>query len=165
MTYLKLHLLLNYYPAIFAALATIILAAGLYFGKPGAYRAALKLRVFVFLLTLIVVFLGEFAGMYAGASEGPRAAALERHKLTGTAGFVTVAVTGIAALVANIRLRKRPDVTRRAQAIMLLLAALSTALLIASVLAGRSIKSAAAARADIFINTNSTEMENNKWHA
>lgn len=165
MTYLKLHLLLNYYPAIFAAIATLVLAAGMYFGKPGAYMAALKLLVFVFLLTLIVVFLGEFAGMYAAASEGPRAAALEKHKLTGTAAFVTVAVTGIAALVASIRLRKRPDVTRKAQAIMLFLAALSTALLIASVLAGRSIKSAAAARAESLINTNSTEMENNKWHA
>ena len=76
MTYLNLHLLLNYYPAIFAALATIILAAGLYFGKPGAYRAALKLLVFVFLLTLIVVFLGEFAGMYAARAR-PAGAALE----------------------------------------------------------------------------------------
>lgn len=165
MTYLKMHLLLNYYPAIFAALATLILAAGMYFGMPGAYRATLKLLVFVFLLTLIVVFLGEFAGMYAAASDGPRATALEKHKVTGTAAFVTVAVTGIAALVASIRLRKRPDVTRKAQAVMLFLAALSAALLIASVLAGRSIKSAAAAGADILINTNSNEMENNKWHA
>lgn len=163
---LKLHLLLNYYPAIGFFIATLIFIGAIRFKSVPAQRFALKLTVFFAVLTLIVALTGEFAGrMQESQIDGPRAAALEGHKILATIAFVLVEATGIAAIVALIRPPGGSEGGKKAYAVFLLLATVSSALLIAVVLKGGQVKWAAEKPGAGSVSLTSIDMEKTVWHA
>lgn len=163
---LKLHLVLNYYPAIGFVIATLIFIGAIRFRSVPAQRFALKLIVFLALLTLGVVLTGEFAGraqeLYL---DGARAAALEGHKIFGTIAFVLVEATGITALVSLVRGRRVAESGKSVYTIILLLAAISSVLLIAVVLKGRQVKWAVEIPGTRLALLTSIDMEKRIWHA
>ena len=106
---LRIHLLLNYYPAIGFILGTLVFIGAVRFRSVPAQRFALKLVFFFALLTLAVVLTGEIASHAAEHYSGARAVALESHKLTATVAFVAVLASGSAALTGLILGRRDPE--------------------------------------------------------
>lgn len=153
---LKLHLLLNYYPAIGFVIGTIVLALGFIFKNTGRKRFALKVIALMALFTIGVVFTGEFAGQAVKATtEGSRAAALETHKLTATSALITVLIAGIASVVGIVRGKLDAERPRIAYAVVLIFSILASTLLIAAIFKGRQVKWA----------FRPTQTENKLWHA
>jgi|SRR5690606_33888168 len=137
---LKLHILVNYYPAIGMVLATIALIAGLWLRNVGLTRSVLKLLVLLSLLTLVVAFSGEFASWSADWYTGARKEALASHKISGTVAFAATMLTGIAAVIALVRGRDLPEKGRWAVVATLLLAVVASAVLVLTIFKGRQIK-------------------------
>ena len=137
---LKLHQLLNYYPAIGMIAGAIVLAVGLALGNAGAVRFALKLVVVVALLTIVVAFAGEFASWDTALYAGTRGEALGRHKILGTVAFAVVELAGVASLVVLRRLSR--DRTKGKWAVMIAaaLAIIASVLLVTVILRGRQVK-------------------------
>lgn len=166
MDVLKLHLVLNYYPAIGFVIATLIFAGAIRFRSVPAQRFALKLIVFFAILTLGVALTGEFAGRAQEPYiDGARAAALEGHRIFATIAFVLVEATGVAALVSLVRGRRDTERGKTLYTIILLLAAVSSVLLIAVVLKGRQVKWAAERPGTRPALLTSIDMEKRIWHA
>lgn len=140
---LKLHLLLNYYPAIGMVIASLTLAVGWWQRQPRTQRLGLKIVLLTVIIAVAVAFSGEFAGKAVEPAMGPRADALRTHKLSATAAFATALVTGIVALVALIRGRSDDERPRRLYAITMALAILASALFITTIFKGRQVKWAA----------------------
>lgn len=159
---LKLHLLLNYYPAIGFVVATTVLAGGLWFRKLKAKRFALKLILFVSVITIAVVFSGEFANLSNGSIDGPRAGAIQTHKLTGTLAFVSVLAAGAASIVGLIRGKTYDKPLGRAFLAALLFAIAASILLTMTVIKGRQIKWTAVSRHTV---NKIIDTENKLWHA
>lgn len=141
---LKLHILFNYYPAIGIIIVTLLLAAGLWLGKTRWKRLALKLFVFLAILTFFVALAGEAASWATDWYSGQRAASLTAHKHFATLAFSLTAVTGIAALVALVRGSPTSDRGTSFYAMVLLLAIASSILLVTAILKGRQVKWVAA---------------------
>lgn len=156
---LKVHLLVNYYPAIGFVIGALVLALGYITQSAPRKRFALKIIALMALFTVAVAITGEFAGQAVKATiEGSRAAALETHKLIATAALVTVLFAGIASVVGIVRGKVDAELPRFAYAVVLLLSIVASTLLIAAIFKGRHIKWAA--------DLNPTTTENNKlWHA
>lgn len=166
MDVLKLHLLLNYYPAIGFVIATLIFVGAIRFRSLPAQRFALKLIVFFALLTFGVALTGEFAGRIQESQiDGARAAALEGHKIFATIAFVLVEATGVVALVSLVRGRRDAERGKKLYTIFLLLATVSSVLLVAVVLKGRQVKWAAAIPGMRPALLTSIDMEKRIWHA
>lgn len=140
---LKLHLLLNYYPAIGMVIGSLVLAAGWWRGRGRTQRLGLKIVLVTVVVAIAVAFSGEFAGMAAEPKAGPRADALNTHKLSGTAAFATALVGGIVALIALLRGRADAERPRRLYAVAMILAIASSVLFIATIFKGRQVKWAA----------------------
>ena len=163
---LKLHLVLNYYPAIGFVIATLTFVGAIRFRSLPAQRFALKLIVFFAILTLGVALTGEFAGRAQEPYiDSARAAALEGHKIFATIAFVLVEATGIAALVSLVRGRRDAERGKKVYTIFLLLAAISSVLLVAVVLKGRQVKWAADIPGTRPALLTSIDMEKRIWHA
>lgn len=156
----KLHLLMNYYPAIFMTAGTALLAAGLLAGKGGLTRFALWLIAGVALLTLVVVMTGEAAGWNEAAAEGTeRFAAIHSHKVAATAATAAAALTGIASITSLIRGRRDPARAKKVTAVAFLLAVAASILLTNTVLKGREMR----ASSSIF-NKQQIKVEKTIWH-
>ncbi|MEO8041674.1 MAG: hypothetical protein ABI646_03590 [Acidobacteriota bacterium] len=136
---LKLHLLLNYYPAIALIIGTLIFVGGIRFKSVSAQQFALKMIIFFALFTLAVVLTGEIASHPVELYAGARADTLRSHKLTARIAFAMVVATGIAALIA-LRDRRRPESGKWAYTIFLILAVISSVLLVTTILKGRQVK-------------------------
>ena len=158
---LKLHLLINYYPAIGIVIATAVLAAGLWLRNVRAKRFALKVIFVMAILTVGVVFSGEFASWSEEPQAGPRADALETHKITATLAFAAVLGAGVSALVGLIRGRVDAERPKTAYVFVLIFAVVASALLIATILKGRQVKWAAMGVPAVY---KSIETENRLWH-
>jgi len=141
---LKLHQLINYYPAIGMVLGSIVLAVGLVRSNGRARRFGLRVVVFVALLTVLVVFTGEFASWERTATSGPSSEALSNHKLMGTAAFAVTTLAGIAAFVAIRRTRSPGRDGRWALMTAFALAVAASVLLTTTVFRGRQVKWAGA---------------------
>lgn len=153
---LKVHLLLNYYPAIGFVIGTIVLVLGFLFKNAGRKRLALRVIALMSLLTIGVVFTGEFAGQAVKATtDGSRAAALETHKLMATAALITVLFAGIASVVGIVRSNIDAERPRAAYVVVLIFSILASTLLIAAILKGRQVKWA----------FSPMQTENKLWHA
>lgn len=137
---LRLHLLLNYYPAIGFILGSIIFVGAIRFRSLPAQRFALKLVFFFAMLTLAVVLTGEIASHTPGLYTGARADAVAGHKLIATAAFVAVVATGLSALTGLILGRRDPDRGKSVYTIFIILAAISSVLLVTAILRGRQVK-------------------------
>ncbi len=156
MDVLKLHLLLNYYPAIGFVMGTVVLALGYLFRNSGGKRLALKILALMALFTIAVVFTGEFAGRAAEAAfEGSRAEALLSHKIAATAAFAAVLITGIASVVGIVRGKLDASRPRTTYFVVLIFSLLASILLINTILKGRHVKWA----------FGPTHTENKLWHA
>jgi len=141
---LKLHQLLNYYPAIGMILASIVLAVGLVRSNHRVRLFALRLVVLVAVLTLIVVFTGEFASWDPTTRTAAAGEALSSHKIMGTAAFAGTTLAGIAAFVAIRRTRHGGRDGRWALMTAFALAVAASVLLTTTVFRGRQVKWAAA---------------------
>ena len=137
---LKLHQLLNYYPAIGMIAGAIVLTIGLVLGKAGAIRFALKLVLVVALLTIVVAFAGEFASWDTALYAGTRGEALGRHKILGTVAFAVVELAGVASLVGLRRLSRDRTNGKWAVMITAALAIIASVLLVTVILRGRQVK-------------------------
>ncbi len=162
---LKLHLLLNYYPAIGIIFGTLVFIGALRFRSFPAQRFALKLVFFFALLTLAVVLTGEI-GSHAVEPDSPaRANAVASHRLIATATFVAVVAAGIAALVGLIRGRRDPEGGKGVYTIFLILAVISSVLLVTTILRGRQIKWAVSIPGPSPAVLKSIDTEKKLWHA
>lgn len=141
---LKIHQLINYYPAIGMVLGSIVLAVGLVRSNGGARLFGLRVVVFVALLTVIVVFTGEFASWDHTARSGGTAAALSNHRLMGTAAFAVTSLAGIASFVAIRRMKHPGRDGRWALITAFALAVAASVLLTTTVFRGRQVKWAGA---------------------
>ena len=159
---LKLHLILNYYPAIGMVIASGILAVGAWHRRPATQRLGLKIVVISVALTLAVAFTGEFAGMAETQKTGPRADALSSHKISGTAAFVMALIAGITAVVGLVQGRTDAGRPKRLYVLALIVTVALSALFIATIFKGRQVKWAADNAPAIF---RSTDTENKLWHA
>jgi len=137
---LKVHLLLNYYPAIGMVIGSLVLAAGWWQGRIRTQRLGLKIVLFTFVVAIAVAFSGEFAGLAAEPKVGPRAEALNVHKLNGTAAFVTGLAAGITALIGLLRGRADAERPKRLYLIAMILAIASSVLFITTIFKGRQVK-------------------------
>jgi cell division protein FtsW (lipid II flippase) len=162
---LRVHLLLNYYPAIGIILGTIIFIGAIRFRSLPAQRFALKLVFFFALLTLAVVLTGEIASHAVEPYSPARANAVASHKVIATATFLAVVATGIAALVALIRGRRDPERGKGIYTIFIILAVLSSVLLVTTILRGRQIKWAVAIPGSSPAVLRSIDTEKKIWHA
>jgi hypothetical protein len=162
---LRLHLLLNYYPAIGFILGSIIFVGAIRFRSLSAQRFALKLVFFFAVLTLAVFLTGEIASHTPGNYTGARADALTGHRLIATAALLAVAATGIAALVGLIRGRRDRVAGRSISTILLILAAISSVLLVTAIIRGRQVKWAAAVPQLGPAVIRSIDTEKKLWHA
>jgi uncharacterized membrane protein len=162
---LKLHLLLNYYPAIGFILGTVVFIAAIRFRSLQAQRFALKLVFFFAVLTIAVVLTGEIASHTPGIYTGARADALAGHKLIGTAAFVAAVATGIAALIGLIRGRRDAERGKNVYTVFLILAAISSVLLVTTILRGRQVKWAVSISGPSPKILRSIDTEKKLWHA
>lgn len=137
---LKLHQLLNYYPAIGMIAGAIVLAIGFILGNAGAIRFALRLVFVVALLTLVVAFTGEFASWDKAIYTGTRGEAVKQHRIMATVALAVVELAGIVSLVALIRSGKDRTVGRWAVMIASALTMIASVLLVAVILRGRQVK-------------------------
>jgi hypothetical protein len=162
---LRVHLLLNYYPAVGIILGMIIFIGAIRFRSLPAQRFALKLVFFFALLTLAVVLTGEIASHAVEPYSPARANAVASHKVIATATFLAVVATGIAALVALIRGRRDPERGKGIYTIFIILAVLSSVLLVTTILRGRQIKWAVAIPGSSPAVLRSIDTEKKIWHA
>ncbi|MBK9215695.1 MAG: hypothetical protein IPM59_08840 [Chloracidobacterium sp.] len=159
---LKLHLLLNYYPAIGMVIGSLVLAAGWWRNRARTQRFGIKVVLVTVAVAIAVAFTGEFAGLAAEPSAGPRANALNAHKLSATAASVTALVAGIFGLVALIRGRADAERPKRLYAIAMIFAIVSSVLFIATIFKGRQVKWADKNATQI---NRPSKLENKLWHA
>lgn len=163
MDVLKLHILINYYPAIGIIIATLLLGGGMWFGRNGAKRFALKLFVALAVLTFCVALAGEAASWTYAAESGERMAALSGHKHFATTALAATVITGILSVIGLTRRRNDKDRRSSFYAIVLVLAIAASTLLVLTILRGRNIKWAVSGHNAIF--TRLIVTENNLWHA
>ena len=141
MDVLKLHLLLNYYPAIGFVIGTAVLTAGFLFRNTVRKRLALKILAVMALFTIGVVFTGEFAGQAVEPTlDGSRAEALLSHKIAATAAFAAVLITGIASVVGIVRGKRDAYRSRTTYVVVLIFSLLASILLINTIFKGRQVK-------------------------
>jgi hypothetical protein len=162
---LKLHLLINYYPAIGVIIGTVIFIGGVRFQSLGAQQFALKAIIFFALLTLVVVLTGEIASHPAEPYTDARAVVLASHKLTARIAFVLVEATGIAAVIALMRGRRKPETRSGVYTVFMILAVISSVLLVTTILKGRQVKWAFAAPDQRPTVLRSIDTETKLWHA
>lgn len=162
---LKFHQLLNYYPAIGMVLAALLLAVGLGRGSESARRYGLRLVFAVALLTLVVVFTGEFASWDTPLYQGTRGEALAQHRLIGTVAFAIVEIAGIAALTALLRSGRYGRNGRAAAMIAFVLTVVASVLLVTVIFRGRQVKWAVIDPGPQPAVVRSIEMEKQLWHA
>lgn len=177
---LKLHQLINYYPAIGMVIGAIVLAVGLVRSNGGISLFALRLMVFVALLTVIVVFTGEFASWDPTARTAAAGEALSSHKLMGTVAFAVTTLAGIAAFTAIRRTRHGGRNGRWALMAAFALSVAASVLLTTTVFRGRQVKWAATvfyssvverslyrqtATNNPLISRSETEERRTLWHA
>lgn len=137
---LKLHQLLNYYPAIGMVIGTLVLAIGIARGRPRPTLFALKLVFIVALLTVVVAFTGEFASWDSALYTGARGEALAQHRSMATTAFAVVIAAGAASLVALLRSHRHGANGRRAVLIAFALMIIASVLLVVVIFRGRYVK-------------------------
>lgn len=137
---MKLHVLLNYYPAIGMVMATLALVAGLWFRNGRFVGFVLKAFVVLAILTLFVVLTGEFASWAVDRYSGDRKEALQAHKISATIAFAATTLTGIAAGIALFRGRGDSGRGKWATVAALVLAIAASAVLVATIFKGRYVK-------------------------
>lgn len=162
---LKLHLLLNYYPAIGFILGTVVFIAAIRFRSNPAKRFGLKLVFFFAVLTVGVVLTGEIASHGGEPYTTAHADALARHRFTANLTFVVVAAAGIAALIGLIRGRRDPERGKAVYTIFLILAVISSVLLVTTILRGRQVKWAVSISGPSPKILRSIDTEKKLWHA
>lgn len=159
---LKLHLMLNYYPAIGMVIGSLALAIGWWRRRIRTQRFGIKIVLITVVVTIVVALTGEFAGLAAESAAGPRTDALNAHKLSATAALATALVAGIIGLIALIRGRADAERPQRLYAISMILAIASSVLFIATIFKGRQVKWAAENETQI---NRPSKLENKLWHA
>jgi len=162
---LRLHVLLNYYPAIGVIIGTFLLAAGMWFRNARWKRFALKLFVFLAVLTFFVALAGEVASWATDWYSEQRAAALTAHKHFATTAFVVTAITGITAVVGLVRSSADSDRGNSFYAVILVLSIASSILLVATILKGRQVKWVATVPMESSKVLVSNDTEKILWHA
>ncbi|MBK9155362.1 MAG: hypothetical protein IPM25_14305 [Chloracidobacterium sp.] len=168
---LKIHQLINYYPAIGMVLGSIVLAVGLVRSNGRIRLFALRLMVFVAILTIFVVFAGEFANWDPTVRTAAANEALRNHKLMGTAAFAVTTLAGIAAYVAIRRTRNGGRDGRWALMTAFALSVAASVLLSTTVFRGRQVKWAGAVIPPTAVaglrqpTLNQVEERRTIWHA
>lgn len=137
---LKLHQLLNYYPAIGTVAGAVLLAFGLARASRGVTRFALRLVFAVALLTLAVVFTGEFASWDISLYTASRGEALEQHKIMATAAFAVVEMAGAVSLVGLLRSENHGTQGRWAVLAAFALTIVASVMLVVVIFRGRQVK-------------------------
>lgn len=139
----KLHLILNYYPAIGFVIGTLMMVGGYWRRSDGLKRMALKLFLGLAVFTFPVSATGEIAGAN-GAYSGMTAEGLVQHKNFARTAFLLIEATGIAAIVGLVMMRRGAGAARTGTLITLVLSVISCGVVLTTVYLGRQIKWAAA---------------------
>lgn len=138
---LKIHLLLNYYPAIGMVFGTILIVAGYWLRSERIKRGSLKVFVAVALFTFPAYVTGEIGGAQNRSTyTGPYMESLQKHKDAARPTFLLTEVVGVVSLLGLILLRRGSASGRRAVLAALTLSLISSAALLWTVLAGRQVK-------------------------
>jgi uncharacterized membrane protein len=144
----KLHLILNYYPAVACVIGTVLLAVGMFRGSERLKRASLKLFIIVAVFTLPVLVTGEMAGGAGkrnGTYTGVMAESLERHKSLARAAFLMVEVCGVAAIFGLLLIGRGSNAVRWVLPLTLVIAFAASVAVVATIHLGRQVKWAAMA--------------------
>jgi hypothetical protein len=144
----KLHLILNYYPAIAIVIGTVMLAASFWRGSERLKRASLKLFIIVAAFTFPVLVSGEVAGGSGernGTYTGVTAESLERHKSLARPAFLMVEACGIAAFAGLLLMRRGSTAVRWVLPLTLVIAIAASAAAMTTIYLGRQVKWAAMA--------------------
>ncbi len=139
----KLHLILNYYPAIGLAVGTLMMIGGYWRRSDGMKRKAMKLFIVMAVFTFPVYVTGEITAA-DGAYAGVTAESLARHKGFARPAFLLIEATGIAAIVGLIMKRRGARAARSGILITLVLSVISCGVVLTTVYLGRQVKWAAA---------------------
>ena len=154
---IKLHLLLNYYPAIALVIATLLLAGGYWRKNERLKSAALKVLIVTAVFTFAVYVTGEIAAATPGAYVGATAESLAQHKSFARPAFLLIEVTGIAALIGLVMMRRGSAKARGSVMATFALSLVTSCLVLTTVHFGRQVKWAAMPPADRGVTTNYTE--------
>lgn len=139
---LKLHLILNYYPAIGLFIGALMMIGGFWRRSDRLKRAAMK----VFLVIAVFAFPVYVAGEIAAASDGAYTGATESlnlHKGFARPAFLLIELTGLAAIVGLVAARRCHHALRWTSPAILLLAVITCGVVLTTVYLGRQAKWAA----------------------
>lgn len=137
---LKLHLFLNYYPAIATAAGTAFLLIGFWLKSGKAKQAGLWIILAAAIVAMPVFVSGEISGSASFASTGAVSDGLRQHKEAARPAFLLLAAAGIAALIGLILLRRKSDHARIGVLITLILGLAASGLIIRTTYIGRQVK-------------------------
>lgn len=142
----KLHLILNYYPAIAILVGTLMLVVGLFRGSEKLKRASLKLFIVVAAFTFPVFVTGEIAGGNGhrnGTYMGATGESLDRHKSLARPAFLMIEACGIAAFAGLLLMRRSSNALRWMLPLTLMISIASSVAVVATIHLGRQVKWAA----------------------
>jgi hypothetical protein len=156
---LQIHQILNYYPPILTALATILLGFGLASKSDRVVRISLGGFPALALLALIVAASGESASRELNLFTGPFANPIKDHRFFAFLSLVAVCATGILSIYFNRQIRRDSNQPSTLAIVVFLFAVLASILLALTTEKGRRILTApASSRASIAL------VEKTLWH-
>lgn len=139
----KLHLILNYYPAIAMVIGALLLAGGYWRKSDKLKNAALKVLVATAVFTFAVYVTGEIAASAEGTYTGATADSLSRHKSFARPAFLLIELTGIAALLGLMMMRRGSNKARSSVMAAFILSIVTSGVVLTTVYFGRQVKWAA----------------------
>lgn len=122
MDWTYVHLTTNHFPVVGAIFGTLILAWGIFKGERSVWSVGLWIMVFTGLIAIPVYLTGEPAEETVEHLPGVLESIIEEHEEFAKFGLISAIVSGVAALVSLLLLRKD---TNAGKAKMLLFATLA----------------------------------------
>ena len=133
----QVHLMLNHVPVIGVLFAALALGVGLVWRNVAILRLGLAILVLVALAAVPVYFSGEPTEEHVEHLAGVSESTIEAHEDMAKAAMISMAVLGLAALVALLRYRRQSVPPRLAGLLLVAVLALSGALAWTAHLGGR----------------------------
>ncbi|HBR58271.1 MAG TPA: hypothetical protein DEA22_12510 [Blastocatellia bacterium] len=137
---LKLHLFLNYYPAILTAAGTAFLTIGIWLKSGRATRTGLWIMIAAAIVAMPVFVSGEISGGASFALTGLLSDALRSHQEAARPAFLVMAAAGLASLIGLILLKIKTDYARIGVILALILGLTASVLIIRTTYIGRQVK-------------------------
>lgn len=146
---LKLHLLINYYPAIGMFFGTLLLFGGFIRRSDRLKYWSLIIFIAVALLAIIVFETGEIAGAVEGGYAGVPPESLQNHRVSARPAFIGIIASGIASLTALFLLKRNSEYSQKAFIAVLVFSIITCGLILRTTYLGRQVKWAGATPTDL----------------